>query len=86
MIGSAAMAARPEAVSWLSREASKINSKRIFVLNVNELTGQVRRRLCGTRLAADRFFERTRRRRDHDLAFLVPALQPYAIRPGDIRR
>jgi hypothetical protein len=35
--------ARPEAVSWLSREASKINSKRIFVLNVNEFTGWVRR-------------------------------------------
>jgi hypothetical protein len=35
--------ARPEAVSWLSREASQINSKRIFVLNVNEFTGWVRR-------------------------------------------
>jgi hypothetical protein len=35
--------ARPEAVNWLAREAGKINSKRIFVLNVNEFTGWVRR-------------------------------------------
>lgn len=45
--------ARKQAIAWLKREAAKVTSKKIYVININEFLQWVRREIVSNRQAAE---------------------------------